>query len=129
MRVLAIGIVSIAVSLLLVLGVAAFRDGVWPTGADAMGFGVASGVVGALLVTGFYWPVLASLRRRGVTLGPRNSAIVAAIGLNAPVYAGLAVVGRDRSLFAGGEAVQLAVGFASMATLFGAGYALVRRVT
>jgi hypothetical protein len=48
---------------------------------------------------------------------------VAALGVNAPVYALLAAVGRDRSLFAGGEAALLAAGFASMAAVFGAGYA------
>ena len=126
-RALALEAVAIAVALLVVLGSAAVRFGAWPTGADAIGFAASIAVSGGLLLTAVHWPVLASLRRRGVTLGPMRAALVGALGLNAPVYAALAVVGRDRSLFAGGEAALLALGFGLMGAVFGAGYASIYR--
>jgi hypothetical protein len=129
MRVLAAGALAIAVALLVVFTCAAVRVGAWPRGADAFGFGAAIAVSGALLIAVLQWPVLASLRRRGVELGPAPAALVAALGVNAPVYAALAVVGRDRSLFAGGEAALLALGFAAMGLVFGAGYASIHRRT
>jgi hypothetical protein len=122
-RALAVQALAITVALLAVFGGAAMRFGSWPSGADATVFAAAIAVGGALVLTVVHWPVLASLRRRGVRLAPARAALVGALGLNAPVYAALAVVGRDRSLFAAGEAALLALGFGVMAALFGAGYA------
>jgi hypothetical protein len=84
-------------------------------------------VAGALLVGAAYWPVLAGLRRRGVALTPGRAALVAALGLNAPAYAALAILGRSRTLFAGGEALLIGLGFALMGLVFGAGYVGVHR--
>jgi hypothetical protein len=127
MKVLAVAVAAIVLSVLTVLGGAALRAGAWPTGADATGFAMATAVAGALLVGALYWPVLAGLRRRAVALPPWRAALVTALGLNAPAYAALAVLGQDRRLFAGGEAPLIALGFASMGLAFGAGYARVQR--
>ncbi|MFN2564420.1 MAG: hypothetical protein ABR499_05335 [Gemmatimonadaceae bacterium] len=127
MKVLSIAVLAVALSLVAVFGAAAVVYGAAPSGPDAAGFAAATAVTGAALIGALHWPVLAGLRRRGVALDPTRATLITALGLNAPVYAVLAVVGRNRALFAGGEAALLALGFALIAVLFGAGYAGIHR--
>ena len=127
LQVVAVAVVAILAALFAVFGTMALRDGVWPAGRDALGFAAAIALTGAVLVTALHWPALGGLRRRGVALGPWPAGLVAALGLNAPVYAVLAVIGRDRSLFARDEAAFLGLGFAVIGWVFGAGYATIHR--
>lgn len=127
MKVVAMGLVAIVFSLATVLAGAALQTGAWPSGPDAMGFAMATAVAGILLMVVVHWPVLARLRRRAGVLSPWRAAIVAALVLNAPVYVGLAVVGQNRSVFAGGETFLVGVAFAVLGLVFGAGYAHTHR--
>lgn len=127
MKVVAVALLAIVLSLLTVLGGVAVQTGAWPSGPDAMGFVVATAVAGTVLVGALYWPVLARLRRRPGALTAARAAVVAGVGLNAPVYLLLAVVGRDRSLFAGGETFVIGLAFAVIGVIFGAGYARMHR--
>jgi hypothetical protein len=127
-KVLAVAIAAIGISVLAVVGGVALESGAWPAGPDAFGFAAATAVGGALLVGAVHWPVLARLRRgAGRRLTPGRAALIAALGLNAPVYAALALLGRNRALFAAGEAVLLGVGVALIGLIFGAGYARAQR--
>jgi hypothetical protein len=127
MKVLAVAVLAVVVSVVTVLGGAAWQAGAWPSGPDAVGFGLATGVAGAVVVGALYWPVLAWLRRRGGTLRPLATAGLTAAGLNAPVYAVLAIAGNDRNLFAANEAFLIGMAFALMGIGFGAGYAWTHR--
>jgi hypothetical protein len=127
MKVVAVALLAIILSLLTVLGGIAVQTGGWPSGEDAMGFVLAIAVAGTLLVGALYWPVLARLRRRRAALTPARAAVVAGLGLNAPVYLLLAILGRDRSLFAGGETFVIGLAFAVIGLVFGAGYARTHR--
>jgi hypothetical protein len=106
-----------------VFAAAALQFGAAPAGADAAGFALVTAGTGAALIALLYWPTLAYLRRRSPTLSATRAAIVVALGLNAPVYAALLILGRDRQLFAGDEVVPLMVGVALIGALFAAGYA------
>jgi hypothetical protein len=127
MKTLVVAIIAIALSVAAVVGGAAVQSGTSLTGPDAMGFATVTAAAGALLIAALHWPVLARLRRRTSSLRPGRAALIAALGLNAPVYAALALLGRNRALFAGGEVVWLGLGFALMGLLFGAGYAHTHR--
>jgi hypothetical protein len=126
-RVLAVALGAITLALAAVLAAIALRYGALPAGPDAAGFAVATALASAFLVGVLYWPVLATLRRRGVSLSAVRAALLTTLGLNAPVYAALAVLGRDRRLFAGDEVFFLAIGVALVGALFGAGYARTHR--
>jgi hypothetical protein len=127
MKVFVVAIIAIALSVVAVVGGAAVQSGASLTGPDALGFATVTTAAGALLIAALHWPVLARLRRRTSSLRPGQAALIAALGLNAPVYAALALLGRNRALFAGGEVVWLALGFALMGLIFGAGYAHTHR--
>jgi hypothetical protein len=123
MRLLVVAVLAIASSLVVVLGTATLLYGAPPSGSDAVGFVFSTAATGVVLVAALHWPVLAALRRRGVTLTPGSAGMIAAAGINAPIYAILASIGRKPALFAGGEAMLLALGFAAAGLVFGAGYA------
>jgi hypothetical protein len=127
MKVLAVALLAVMLSLLAVLAGVALTAGALPSGPDVAGFALLTAAVGGALIVALHWPVLAGLRRRGVPLDATRAALVATLGLNAPVYAVLAVIGRDPALFGGGEAALFALGFALLALVFGAGYARLHR--
>ena len=127
MRVLGVAALAIALAVLAVLGGVSVGSGARPSGADVAGFGTLIAVAGAGIVAAVHWPVLAGLRRRGVMLSPARAAVLVGLGVNAPLYATLAVIGRDRSLFGADEAALFALGFALIGLVFGAGYATIHR--
>jgi hypothetical protein len=122
-----VALVAIALAVLTVLIGAAWQSEGWPSGTDAWGFALAIVVGGGLVILALYWPVLARLRRGPRQLTRARAAVVTAVALNAPAYVALALVGQNRSLFAGGEALIIALALAVMGVAFGAGYAGIRR--
>ncbi len=84
-------------------------------------------ITGAGLVALLYLPALAYLRRRWGAMSAGRSVIVTLFGLNAPVYAGLLLLGRNRALLAAGEVVSILVAAALVGALFAAGFARLHR--
>jgi hypothetical protein len=126
-KVVGLALGAITLALVAVLAAVAVQYGTLPSGADAAGFAIVTAVAGVLLVGLLYWPVLARLRRRPGGLSAARGALTTALGLNAPIYVALAVLGRDRRLFAGDEVLLLGFGVALLGVLFGAGYPYAHR--
>jgi hypothetical protein len=80
-------------------------------------------VTAAGLIALLYWPALTYLRSRLGSLSVGKAVAITLFGLNAPVYAGLLILGRSRELFAPGEVLSVGIVSALIGAMFGAGFA------
>ena len=122
MRALLSALAACAATVALAFLAATAYHGTPPSGPDFTGFAAATFVGGGALAALGYAPALRWWWRRsagGALPSRARSAAVAATVLNAPAYALLAVLARDRGLFAEGEAALLALAVAVLGLCFG----------
>lgn len=127
MKSLGVAITAIILGVAGVLAVNAVRFDDPASAEDLIGSSIAMAITGAALVALLYWPALAFLRRKWGALSVWRAVAVTLLGLNAPVYAGLLLLGRNREIFAAGEVLTLVIAAALIGTLFSAGFARLRQ--